>query len=78
MYIFEISTKRFSLPFQNFMPDIEIMKFCQNHWSLMGNRSRPPTQRSHLRQDGSQYSGEAVRRQRGRQEARHGKAEEEE
>ncbi len=26
---------RFSLPFQNFMPDIEIMKFCQNHWFLM-------------------------------------------
>jgi hypothetical protein len=24
------------------MPDIEIMKFCQNHWSLMCNRSRPP------------------------------------
>ncbi len=22
------------LPFQNFMPHVEIMKFCQNHWSL--------------------------------------------
>ncbi len=26
---------RFSLPFRNFMPHIKIMKFCQNHWSLM-------------------------------------------
>jgi hypothetical protein len=25
---------RFSLTFQNFMPHIEFMKFCQNHWSL--------------------------------------------
>jgi hypothetical protein len=23
------------LPFQNFMSHIEIMKFCQNHWSLL-------------------------------------------
>jgi hypothetical protein len=24
-----------SLPYQNFMPHIEILKFCQNHWSLL-------------------------------------------
>jgi hypothetical protein len=38
-----LTNLRFSLPFQNFMSHIEIMKFCQNHWSLMsmdqlGNR----------------------------------------
>ncbi len=26
---------RFFLPFQNFMPHIKILKFCQNHWSLV-------------------------------------------
>ena len=29
---------RFSLPFQNFMPHIEIMKFCQTDWSLPYSR----------------------------------------
>ncbi len=32
---FIINYLRFSLPFQNFMSHIEIMKFCQNHWSPM-------------------------------------------
>jgi hypothetical protein len=58
------------------MPDIEIMKFCQNHWSLIGNRSRPPN--AHIFAKIAQHSGDAVRRKRGRQEARHGKEEEEE
>ena len=31
---FFLSGLRFSSPYQNFMPHIEIMKFCQHHWSL--------------------------------------------
>jgi hypothetical protein len=45
---------RFLSTFQNFMPHIEIMKFCQNHWSLMCspiNRqvNTVPTRPMHLR-----------------------------
>jgi hypothetical protein len=29
-------------PFQHFMLYIEIMKFCQNPWSLIGNRTVKP------------------------------------
>ncbi len=36
---FLLTDLRFSSPFQNFMSHIEIMKFCQNHWSLMPTHS---------------------------------------
>jgi hypothetical protein len=37
---------RFSLP--DFMTHIEIMKFCQNHWSLVLNHAPPPFSNVHI------------------------------
>jgi hypothetical protein len=33
---FLLTGLRFSSAFQNFMPHIQIVKFCQNRWSLLG------------------------------------------
>ena len=36
---FFINRYYISLPTQNFMSHIEILKFCQNHWSLLYNHA---------------------------------------
>jgi hypothetical protein len=38
---FFITDLRFLLPFQNFIPHIEIMKLWKNHWSLMDSDDVP-------------------------------------
>jgi hypothetical protein len=38
---FFINRSQIALPFQNFMSHIEILKFCQNHWSLLYSEMDP-------------------------------------